>query len=342
MSGLQLARDYACEVVGPLMDRKCTNVPRSVARIGSGSDVLGLDDAMSQDHDWGLRLQVFVDDERIAEVTAVFAHNLPEFYAGLPTHFAFSGQDAPRCGVDVLSVAEFIDTTIGFDPRGPATASDWMSLSGQAALEVTAGEVFEDAGGQLADLRGSLTWYPHPVWQYVVACDWQRLDQELPLLGRADDRGDRFGARLIAARLADVVVHLSFMLSRVWPPYPKWRGTLFAALPLPACIREGVADFLESPARQGVERLTEVLRVLASVQGSVGLASTETPCIPFWDRPYRHIDPKFLAAQYDAISDPQVESLPHGLGGIDQLTDNVDLLTDVALRRRAVGSSGMT
>lgn len=338
MSGLELARRYAREVVGPLMDRTCPDIPRAIARIGSGSDVLGLDDAMSQDHDWGLRLQVFVENQQIASVAAVLADQLPERFLGRPTRFAFSADTTARSGLDVLTVDEFVDTAIGFDPRSETTISNWLSISGQAALEITAGEVFEDATGALTHLRTSLQWYPQQIWQYVVACDWQRLDQELPLLGRAEDRGDRLGARIIAGRLAGVVVHLSFMLSREWPPYPKWQGTRFSRLPLPSIVRGGVSDFLNSPAREGIEVLRDVLATLAGMQGSLGLPTSGQPCVPFWDRPYLHIDPKFLAAQYDAISDPQVMSLPRGLGAIDQRTDNVDLLTSASLRRRAVGA----
>jgi hypothetical protein len=47
-------------VVRPVLDEHRPPVPRAASRIGNGSDVLGLDDQMSCDHDWGLRLQIFV------------------------------------------------------------------------------------------------------------------------------------------------------------------------------------------------------------------------------------------------------------------------------------------
>ena len=94
-------------------------------------------------------------------------------------------------------------TRLEFDPRHAPTPQDWLSLTGQVALEVVGGEVFEDTGGALTALRAAMDWYPDDLWRYLVACDWRRIDQELPLMGRAADRGDDLGSRVFAARLVD-------------------------------------------------------------------------------------------------------------------------------------------
>ena len=72
-------------------------------------------------------------------------------------------------------------------------------MTGQAALEITAGAVFVDETGELTRLRDALEWYPDDLWRHVIACDWQRLDQELPLMSRAGERGDDLGSRVVAA-----------------------------------------------------------------------------------------------------------------------------------------------
>ena len=66
-NGISLARSYWVQMVRPLLDLELPSVPRIAARIGSGSDVLGLDDEMSRDHDWGLRLQLLVPSVRNAD-----------------------------------------------------------------------------------------------------------------------------------------------------------------------------------------------------------------------------------------------------------------------------------
>jgi hypothetical protein len=44
-------------------------------------------------------------------------------------------------------VGSFLIERLGFDPREPMTTPHWLSLSGQAVLEVTAGPVFVDEVG---------------------------------------------------------------------------------------------------------------------------------------------------------------------------------------------------
>jgi hypothetical protein len=56
LRGAELARMFHTEAVGPLLARKLPWLRYAAGRLGSGSDVLGLDDATSRDHDWGCRL----------------------------------------------------------------------------------------------------------------------------------------------------------------------------------------------------------------------------------------------------------------------------------------------
>lgn len=329
--GIALARRYFDDVVAPVLDR--LSAPYAAARLGQGSDVLWLDDETSQDHDWGLRLQIFVDDNMVDVMTATLDEHLPESYEGHPIRFAFSGQDVERLGIDVLSPAQFAFDTLGFDPAGPITASDWLSVTGQAALEVTAGQVFVDHHGGLTLLRDALIWYPDDIWLYVIACDWQRLDQELPLMARAGDRGDELGSRVIAARLVDITVHLAFTLCRRWQPYSKWRGSMFANLPVADQVAVPLRAVLSATDWQERDRaLCRALDTLVSFQAEIGLPAPEKATVPFWDRPYSQVTPTVAPALIGLIGDPEVRGLPLGVGSVEQRTDNVDILVDPDLR----------
>ena len=185
MNGLDLARAYFTELVSPLLRQHFPDLRYAAARLGTGSDVLGLDDAMSRDHDWGLRLQLFVGERDLERVSAALDQQLPQRFRDLPIRFGMSGDPAERARIDVSTLDRFVEDNLGFDPRRDPSPYDWLSLTGQAALEVTAGEIFHDDAGELTAIREALSWWPDDLWRYLVACDWQRLDQELPLMQRA-------------------------------------------------------------------------------------------------------------------------------------------------------------
>lgn len=336
-AGLALAQAYYEEVVAPTLARRCPDTVYAAARTGHGSEVLGLDDALSQDHDWGLRLQLFVAPDEVERVEAALGSHLPASFRGHPTRFAFTGQDTPRLGIDITTVADFVHERLGFDPTQAPSPTDWLSVSGQAALEVTGGAVFTDPTGELSRVRESLTWYPEDLWRYVVACDWLRLDQELPLMGRAADRGDELGSRVIAARLVDIAMHLAFLLGRRWPPYSKWRGTLFSRPPVSGTVQPHLEKVLTAAdARARYDALESALKALATLQHEVGLPSLDRPLVPFWDRPYLQVDQSLVPAILDTIASPEVRALPAGVGSIEQHTDNVDVLVSAERRRAAV------
>ncbi len=335
--GLDLAREYYGAVVEPLLDRWCPGLSYAAARIGSGSEVLGLDDDMSTDHDWGLRLQLFVDHDVITPTTAVLDRHLPETFRGFPVRLVFTGQVAPRLGIDATTIGKFGRARLGFDATESPSIQDWLSVSGQAVLEMTSGAVFRDPNARLSQLRANLSWYPDDLWYYLIACDWQRLDQELALMARAGYRGDDLGSAIIAARLTDIAIHLAFLLSRKWPPYSKWRGTALAQLPIAGLVR----DPLETVVRADTWRarnvgLQQALTGLAAFQHELGLPSSSRPVLPFWDRPFLRVDPDLGPALTAAIRDDEIRALPVGLGNIEQRTDNVDVLGNAHRRRLAV------
>ena len=155
-------------------------------------------------------------------------------------------------------------------------------------------------------------------------------------MGRAGDRGDDLGSRVIAARLVDIAMHLGFLLERQWVPYAKWRGILFARIP----AMEPVSGALRATLRAETWRerqtcLAAALDELQSVQHARGLPARATATVPFHDRPYLHPDDRVIEDLLGTISDPAVRKLPRGRGSIEQQTDNVALLVDPRARRAA-------
>ncbi|WP_129787187.1 DUF4037 domain-containing protein [Promicromonospora panici] len=334
MSGIELARAYWADIVRPILDRELPGVPRAVGRLGGGSDVLGLDDDTSRDHDWGLRLTLLVPAEHVHDVDRVLAASLPASYRGRPTAFPVTWDPTVRYRVEVASPADLVRSRTGLDVGDGLTPTDWLSLTGQSVLEVTAGPVFEDTSGEITALRERLSWYPHDVWLHVLAADWTRVEQELPFVGRTGQRGDDLGSRLIAARLITALVRLGFLLERSWPPYPKWAGTLFARLPVaPSAGGHLVGALAAATWEERDAALRAACEALHERQRAVGLPALDGPaCEPFYDRPFTGLRgiPQVLRA---AVTDPAVRSLSHR-GGVEQWVDDVGTLTDAGVRPR--------
>ena len=337
LDGRTLSRGYYEQVVLPLLRSRWPGLPHAAGRLGQGSDVLGLDDNTSRDHDWGLRLTLLVDTSMTDHVASYLDTSLPDLFNGYPTRFAFTGKSEPIHHVDVFSVSGFSIDRLGLDPRQEMSAADWLSLTGQNVLEVTAGPLFADTTGEMSDVRRTLEWYPNDLWRYVVACDWQQIDEELPLMSRAGSRGDDIGSRLIAARLVDILVHLAFLLERTWAPYSKWRGTRFGKLDCANRLLPPLSAALAAANWQTRQSaLDEALELLLDVQRAAGLPAPTPATVPFFDRPFRKTNSAITEALLASITDPTIRSLPPGRGSIEQCTANVAILVDPAARRRVV------
>ena len=334
--GGHVARRYYDEVVAPLLERHRPGLPHAAARLGAGSDVLGLDDAMSRDHDWGLRLTLLVDEAWVAGVDALLERELPEVVDDLPVRFSTTWDPVVRHRVEVTTVEAFVRSRLGVDASAPLTVEQWLAVTGQSVLEVVAGPVFADTDGRLSAVRRRLAWYPDDLWLHLVAVDWARLGEELPFVGRTGARGDELGSRLVTAGLAGVLVHLAFLLERRWPPYAKWRGVVAAGLPEAGpAMRQLTAALDAGSWRDREDALCEAADLLLDVQRQAGLPTDphRSAVEPFHDRPFRGIAPHVEEVLLAAVRDPRVRALPRGVGSVEQWSDNVRVLTTPALRR---------
>ena len=153
---------------------------------------------------------------------------------------------------------------LGFDPRDGVTLLDWLATPTQRLAEFTTGQVFHDDPGELTRARHTLAWYPDDVWRYVLACQWQRVDQEEPFPGRCAEAGDELGSLVVTARLARDLMRLCLLMHRRYPPYSKWLGTAFTRLPGHAGLAADLTAAISASGYQERERhLTRAYQAVA-------------------------------------------------------------------------------
>ncbi|MGH3925992.1 MAG: DUF4037 domain-containing protein, partial [Pseudonocardiaceae bacterium] len=281
------------------------------------------------------RLQVFVDPGEVVAARAAVDAGLPEEFAGWPVRFGWD--DVPVSHhVAVTDLESWVVGQLGIDPRAGLAAKDWLGLPQQLLLEVTAGAVFADPAGELARIRQAVAWYPDQVWRWLLACQWRRLAQEEPFVGRTAEVGDELGSRVLAARQVREVMRLCLLLERRYAPYAKWLGSAFAQLDAAREVGPPLARAFTAvtfPQRQA--GLCEAYEAVARRHNSLGITEpVEATVRPFYTRPFHVLDAgRFCQACLSTVTDPWLRSLPL-TGAIDQAVDSTDVLSNARVSKR--------
>ncbi|MCY4147617.1 MAG: DUF4037 domain-containing protein [Chloroflexi bacterium] len=355
ISGLDLARAFYHEAVRPVLAKHHPRLPHSAALLGSGSEALGFDDAVSRDHNWGPRLQLFLSAPDHARSSASLAQSLrrhlPYQFRGYATNWSAPKHEKDDQGtqllapiasgevnhrVETLTIDSFMRAHFGLGSDCKLRAADWLSIPQQKLLTFTSGAVFHDALG-LESIRQRFAFYPRDVWLYLLACGWQRIAQDEHLAPRAGAVGDELGSRIIAGRLARSIVLLCFLMERAYAPYPKWLGSAFRQLD---CANE-LAPILEAVQLAGDYRererhLCAVWQILNRLHNNLGLTQPIAPSVQeFHGRGFMVGSAwRYTQALLDCIAGGELQKIAARslIGGIDQFSDNTDLREAVHLR----------
>ena len=350
--GLDLSGLFYEEAVAPLLAEHFPGLPHSAALIGYGSEVQGFDTERSTDHNWGPRLLLYLSEaDHAREATAIgemLSRRLPPVFRGYSTHFGEVSPDGARHmsasddgviehKVEVHAATTWFTSHLGFDPLGAISVVDWLTVPQQMLVEVTAGRVYHDGLGLLHSVRERLAWYPDDVWRYLLAAQWGRISQQEAFVGRTGEVGDDLGSALVASDLVRDLMRLCFQLERRYAPYSKWFGTAFARLECaPRMLLHLDAVLAARDWRERERHLAPAYELAARMQNALSIAPEVEPTVRhFHTRPFLvlHAE-RFSEAIQGAIIDRDVLALIDRVGlvgGIDQISDNVDLKANPAL-----------
>lgn len=357
VKGLALSRAFFSEAVQPILSRRFPDLPYSAGLIGSGSEVIGYDDAVSTDHHWGPRVMLFlapaVHCEFADAITEKLAAELPYRFRGYSTNFSAPKSEDGDQGtqlledidagpvshrVEILTLDGFMRAYLGVAAAQDLRAADWLSIPQHKLLSFTAGALFrDDINVQAA--RERLRYYPRDVWLYMLACGWSRIGQDEHLAPRAGAVGDELGASLIGGRLARSIMQLCFLLERRYAPYPKWFGSAFAELDCAAELAPVLQAMQRSENWRDRQRhLCAAFEILNRRHNALRLTAPILPAVQDFhgrgfcvSNAWRYIKP--LLAE---IRDPDVKAIAAAplVGSIDQFSDNTDLREAVKLRAK--------
>lgn len=156
----------------------------------------------------------------------------------------------------------------------------------------------------------------------------------MPRAGYVDDE---LGSALIGSRLVRDIMALCFLMEKQFAPYPKWFGSAFQQLVCSADLtpilrRAQLADTWQS--REAA--LAVAYEHLAGMHKNLGITKSMPEKVSnFHDRPFKVIHGDLFAnAILKEIQGPEVLRISKRslIGGIDQISDNTKLRSDITRR----------
>ena len=258
MNGMDLAKAYY-DNYGQALFEQFPDLAAKVAAglAGSGSECLGYDDDISQDHDFepGFCLFAFIDEEgdgtpRSLSRREAFA--LERAYAKLPKEFeGFSRSLMSPVGGGrrgVIDLREFLRNTTG-SPDGELTAEDWLRVPEMSLLEATNGQIWADPGNIFTPIREKLAYLPEDVRRKKLAgCLLFMAQAGQYNYMRSIRHGETGAAQLACFTFAENAIHAAHLLEKRYMPYYKWAFRSLRSLG-PFC--EELADDLEGLITSG-------------------------------------------------------------------------------------------
>lgn len=283
MKGLELSRHFffACRdeirLAFPNLYERM-----AIGLIGHGSQCMGFDDPISQDHDWGPQFCVFLNKHDClahgASVQAFLEEALPDEFQGFGVSW-----DAriPRERSGVLCTEDWFHEQLGVHVPF-SSVTDWLSTSDPRLLWVTNGEIWHDPLGQVTKLRQDLGYYPPEVWLKKVVNKCLLVQVLGPYqISRAIEREETLLPFMTRTYFVREVLHLVFLLNYQYAPFFKWLLRSFKQLPLQhgltlpmveSLLREADTDKLLEQVKAVADHLHEVVRErFPDVEGTINL-----------------------------------------------------------------------
>ncbi|PJA48126.1 MAG: hypothetical protein CO171_08110 [Syntrophobacterales bacterium CG_4_9_14_3_um_filter_49_8] len=235
MKGLELAESYylACGV--PMIQEKFAPYADRIAAglVGDGSECLGFDDEISQDHDWGPGFCLWLVEEDFQAI----GNALNDALSKLPPTFGGYGpRQTSEWGagrVGAFEISRFYCNFIGVNCI-PTDLNQWLFIPEDFLSACTNGKVFHDPLGEFTRWRNTLlAFYPEDVRLKKIASRCMTTAQSGQYnLKRCVQRKEYFAAQYAETKFCADVISLIFLLNKRYTPFYKWMHRALKSLPL--------------------------------------------------------------------------------------------------------------
>lgn len=270
MNHLELSRKYFENFGKPLIEKGFPQLAQRYAAglVGQGSGCFGFDDEYSKDHDFAPGFCIWLTDEDYDN----YGSDLQQAYDYLPIEFEGYSKnnivDDTRLGV--MRISDFYGSFTGCNDI-PQTNMDWFLISENNLATATNGEVFIDNLGEFTRIREGLkASYPKDVLYKKLAARACIISQAGQYnYQRCLKRGDKITANLAAARFAEAVLSMLYLVNGGVAPFYKWmyKGLEFlnGNDDVEKLLKELKVLMINAPSAEGILHIEAVCSLLIKI-----------------------------------------------------------------------------
>jgi hypothetical protein len=189
----------------------------SVAYLGEGSEILGYDDHISEDHNFWPRVNIFyINDDFDAEtLSKLVLSKLPQSFEGYPLQ-----NGGPYVTVSFHRLHRFLKNYLSV-LKFPLCQNDWITVDEQRLVEISAATTLHDPTGQLAYALSQIAEFPNEIRLFLIYRALDRIS-EVGGIERSILRNDWFTTKFYFMNYSYFAIRIMHLLERVYCPYRKW------------------------------------------------------------------------------------------------------------------------
>lgn len=274
MKGLELSKLFYTEQVRPALAQRFPQLlPRIAAGlVGEGSQCFGYDDDLSQDHDWGAAVCLWLtldDYENYGAAVQQMLMELPATFYGYPVSWV-PGRNG------VLEIGAFYRKYLNVDGV-PTTIGQWLAIPAHHLAVATNGEVFEDELGKFSAIRNDLQQgYPEDIRRKKLAKCCMTIAQSGQYnYPRVMSRGDKVAAALTEGEFIQAVISAVYLLNNQYAPFYKWMQHGLKTLPRLGVAVGGMLESLTAYPAAGVTEEDYYVQKIQQMQNICAVLVTE-------------------------------------------------------------------
>lgn len=213
-----------------LWERSC------LALVGVGSECLGFDDTISEDHDFFVRCQLFLTESDYASYETMLSGHFKNF---------------PHGRVEIHSIPRFYKYYTFFE-EGPQTIWEYNKVPSDCLCVATNGIVYYDELGEFSRIRERLlAFYPEEIRRKKIADSLRRIATAKTCYSQMLQRQDIITASLAQADFMQQYLELVHLLNKRYVPFYKWiYRNAFSLTVLGAFTKDILSSYTKSPTDQ--------------------------------------------------------------------------------------------